>query len=90
MTDSLHPVVAEVTARVAARSARTRAAYLDRIDAAAADGPQRQALDCANFAHGFAACSPESKLALRTTVKANAAIVSAYNDMLSAHQPFET
>ncbi|WP_100499288.1 phosphogluconate dehydratase [Geodermatophilus chilensis] len=90
MTASLHPVVAEVTAQVAARSARTRAAYLDRIDAAAADGPQRQALDCANLAHGFAACSPESKLALRTTVKANAAIVSAYNDMLSAHQPLET
>jgi phosphogluconate dehydratase len=85
----LHPVVAEVTRRIAARSAGTRAAYLERIAAAAERGPARGRLACANFAHGMAAMNPPDKQALRGLVKPNVAIVSSYNDMLSAHKPFE-
>jgi phosphogluconate dehydratase len=86
----LHPVVAEVTARVTERSRAERTAYLQRLEAAAERGPARGRLACANLAHGFAASNPTDKAALRGTVKPNVAIVSAYNDMLSAHQPFES
>jgi phosphogluconate dehydratase len=86
----LHPVVERVTRRVASRSADSRAGYLERIAAAADRGPARGRLACANFAHGMAAMNPPDKKALRSFVKPNVAIVSAYNDMLSAHQPFET
>lgn len=87
-TTSLHPVVEQVTARVVERSAAHRAAYLDRIRAMAETGPARTRLACANLAHGFASAEPVDKEALRGTVKPNLAIVTSYNDMLSAHQPF--
>ncbi|CRK57375.1 Phosphogluconate dehydratase [Alloactinosynnema sp. L-07] len=77
-----------VTDRIIARSADSRGAYLERMRKAAATGPARSSLGCANLAHGFAACSPGEKLGLRAAVKPNIAIVSSYNDMLSAHQPF--
>ena len=86
---ALHPVVAEVTNRIAERSAETRSAYLERIRAAASQGPARGALGCANLAHGFAACGPDEKLHLRAAERRNIAIVTSYNDMLSAHQPYE-
>ncbi|WP_423804946.1 phosphogluconate dehydratase [Nocardioides salarius] len=86
----MHPVVAEVTERLVTRSAATRAAYVERNRAAAQAGPARTRLACANLAHGFAAAEPADKEALRGTVKPNLAIVTSYNDMLSAHQPFET
>jgi phosphogluconate dehydratase len=89
MSHPLHPVIARVTQRIAERSATSRSAYLARIRAAAEDGPARGALGCANLAHGFAACGPADKLGLRGNVKPNIAIVSSYNDMLSAHQPFK-
>ncbi|XVQ08845.1 phosphogluconate dehydratase [Spirillospora sp. CA-255316] len=82
-----HPVVARVTERIAARSAARRTAYLDRIKEARSQGPARAGLGCANLAHGFAACGPAEKLQLKGTTAKNIAIVSAYNDMLSAHQP---
>jgi phosphogluconate dehydratase len=85
----MHPDVLDVTDRIAARSAETRSAYLERIRAAARRGPARGELGCANLAHGFAACGPDEKLHLRAAERANVAIVSAYNDMLSAHQPLE-
>jgi len=85
----VHPDVAGVTDRIAARSADSRAAYLERIRAAARRGPARGELGCANLAHGFAACGADEKLHLRAAERANVAIVSSYNDMLSAHQPFE-
>lgn len=88
MTTPLHPVLREVTARVAERSAEGRAEYLRRIRAAGATGPARGRLACANLAHGFAASEPTEKQALRGHVKPNLAIVSSYNDMLSAHQPY--
>jgi phosphogluconate dehydratase len=85
----VHPRVAEVTARVAARSVESRAAYLEQIRAAASRGPRRGKLACGNLAHGFAACGPSDKADLKAGAKANVAIVSAYNDMLSAHQPLQ-
>src|SRR3954471_8637315 len=90
MTQHIHPVIAEVTARITERSRAERTAYLDRLAEASTRGPARGRLACANLAHGFAASRPADKKALRGTVKPNIAIVSAYNDMLSAHQPFET
>ena len=86
---TVHPVVAEVTARLVERSAASRAAYLSRVRAAAGTGPAaRTDLGCANLAHGFAASAPAEKASLRGRTKPNLAIVTSYNDMLSAHQPF--
>jgi len=89
-TPAVHPVVAEVTDRIVERSRTERAAYLSRIQDAAERGPARGRLACANLAHGFAGAGTTDKAALRGFVKPNVAIVSAYNDMLSAHKPFET
>ncbi|MDO7912002.1 phosphogluconate dehydratase [Pseudomonas monteilii] len=85
----MHPRILEVTERLIARSRRTRERYLSLIDAAASDGPVRASLQCANFAHGVAGCGGEDKQRLRLMNAANVAIVSAYNDMLSAHQPYQ-
>jgi len=87
----MNPTVAAVTARLVERSAPTRTAYLRRIRAAAEAGPARGRLGCANLAHGFAASEPGDKDALRVTTrgaKPNLAIVTSYNDMLSAHAPY--
>jgi 6-phosphogluconate dehydratase len=85
----MHPRVLEVTERLIARSRATREAYLTLIRGAASDGPQRGKLQCANFAHGVAGCGTEDKNSLKMMNAANVAIVSSYNDMLSAHQPYE-
>ena len=85
---ALNPTVARVTARIAERSRTTRADYLRRMDAAADAGPARMQLACGNLAHGFAA-SGVDKPALRGGHAGNIGIVTAYNDMLSAHQPLE-
>jgi phosphogluconate dehydratase len=82
-----HPVIADVTRRLTERSAATRGAYLERVRAAAQEGPARGGLGCANLAHGFAA-SGADKDQLQRAATPNVAIVSSYNDMLSAHQPF--
>src|ERR1700723_3768146 len=89
MMTSLHARVGEVTERIVKRSRDRRRPYLDRIDHTIGKGPTRKKLGCANFAHGFAACGPEDKHALRDGDAPNLAIVTAYNDMLSAHQPLE-
>jgi phosphogluconate dehydratase len=80
-------VVAEVTARIRARSADSRAAYLARVAAAASERPARTAHGCSNLAHGFAGCVGPDREALRESQVPGVAIVSAYNDLLSAHQP---
>ena len=86
----MNETIQEVTARIQARSRHSRTAYLARIDAAANDGPARHGLSCSNIAHGIAASGIESKQRLGKENAPNIGIVSAYNDMLSAHQPFET
>ncbi len=85
---ALHPVIAEVTARIVERSRATRSAYLARIDAAVSQGVYRHRLGCSNLAHAFAA-SGVDKPALKGTTTPNIGIITAYNDMLSAHQPYE-
>lgn len=79
-----------ITDRIIERSKPTREIYLDRVEAAAKKGPHRGVLSCGNLAHGFAVCSPDDKSALAGDKAANIGIITSYNDMLSAHQPFET
>ena len=84
---SLHPVVERVTERIRERSRDSRRDYLERIEAARERSPARGRLSCGNLAHGFAA-SGDDKPMLRGRRGPNIGIVTAYNDMLSAHQPF--
>ena len=84
----LNPRVHEVTERIRERSRETRAAYLEHMRAQAR-GPARTHLSCTNLAHGFAAANPADKEALKALRGPNLGIITAYNDMLSAHQPFE-
>ncbi|WP_303719418.1 phosphogluconate dehydratase [Brevundimonas naejangsanensis] len=86
---ALNPVVAEVTDRIVARSRQTRADYLRRMDAATGSGPGRAKLSCANWAHAFAGQTVADKLTAMTGAQPNLGVVTAYNDMLSAHHPFE-
>jgi phosphogluconate dehydratase len=85
----MHPVTAEVTARITERSRESRADYLERMEGARQSSPGRAKLTCANFAHAFAASPDNDKARIRNPAAPNLAIVSAYNDMLSAHQPLE-
>lgn len=85
----MHATVEKVTQRIIGRSRGTREDYLDRMNTLKGQSPHRGVLSCGNLAHGFAACQPSDKDTLKLMNKANVAIVSAYNDMLSAHQPYE-
>jgi phosphogluconate dehydratase len=92
----IHPVIQKVTERIIRRSEKTRGAYLDRIAGWRGDGVRRAKLPCSSLAHAFAACNLTDKGRLRDGAdpnnkgaSANLGIVTAYNDMLSAHQPFE-
>lgn len=84
----VHPVLDTVTNDIIKRSKNMRATYLARVDAAVADGPYRSQLACGNLVHGFAACATSEKDDLSASIKANIGIISSYNDMLSAHQPY--
>ncbi len=86
---NVHPIVAHVTERVRHRSAATRNAWLARVADARTAGTVRAKLPCANLAHAFAALDDDGKKAVRGFSWPNIGIVSAYNDMLSAHQPLE-
>ena len=86
----MHSVVQSVTDRIIARSKASREAYLAALNDARNHGVHRSSLSCGNLAHGFAACSPDDKNSLRQLTKANIGIITAFNDMLSAHQPYET
>ena len=85
----IHPLVLAVTERITDRSRSERSLYLGRMTNEAAEGPTRARLSCTNLAHGFAAASSGDKDALKDLRWPNLAIITAYNDMLSAHQPFE-
>jgi len=82
--------IAAITETIIRRSDRQRKAYLERLDAAAEQGPRRGAHACGNIAHAFAASPSEDKQRQHGEVVPNLAIITAYNDMLSAHQPYET
>ncbi|WP_394230679.1 phosphogluconate dehydratase [Shewanella colwelliana] len=85
----MHAVVQSVTDRIIERSKHSRAQYLKALDEAKSKGVHRSSLSCGNLAHGFAACSPADKNTIKALTKANIGIVTAFNDMLSAHQPYE-
>lgn len=86
---ALNEMLETVTARIVERGRDERAAYLARIDAAARQGPVRSGVSCTNLAHAFAAAPAGDKEAIKGLRRPNIGIVSAYNDMLSAHQPLE-
>ncbi|MBA3597260.1 MAG: phosphogluconate dehydratase [Methylibium sp.] len=87
---AIHPEVARVTVRVQERSRAGRLAYLARMAAARDEGPSRGRVSCTNLAHAMAASPTDDKLSIREQRAPNIAIVSSYNDMLSAHQPLAT
>jgi phosphogluconate dehydratase len=86
---ALHPVVLAVTRRITERSAPTRSAYLAQLDAAAQRKPGAERMGCANVAHAFAALPTNDKFKVVAEKAPNIGIVSAYNDLLSAHAPLQ-
>jgi phosphogluconate dehydratase len=84
-----HSSIEAITARIVERSKPHREAYLGRVTKAISKGVHRSTLSCGNLAHGFAVCSPAEKDALAGDIVPNLGIITAYNDMLSAHQPYE-
>ncbi len=84
---NLHPKIEAVTARIIERSRPGRQRYLDLVARQADAGVNRDRLSCGNLAHGFAAAG-DDKPAIRAGASMNIGIVTAYNDMLSAHQPY--
>ena len=90
MSSTPHATIAAITRRIIERSRPGREAYLDRVRSAVSKRPHRAVLSCGNLAHGFAVCSPAEKQALAGDEVLNLGIITSYNDMLSAHQPFET
>lgn len=86
----MNSTIREVTERIVERSIESRKIYLDKIEHWRRKGPHRGVLSCGNLAHGFAACNQADKASLTSMTKSNIAIVSSYNDMLSAHQPYES
>lgn len=86
---ALHKTISAVTDRIRARSETARGDYLDRMASAAAEGPRRAHLTCGNQAHAYAPMGND-KDTLTAAQAPNIGIITAYNDMLSAHQPFET
>ena len=87
---TLHPTVAAVTDRIRARSGPSRSAYLERLEATAQRKPGAERMGCANVAHAFAGMPVNDKLKVVTEKALNIGIVTAYNDMLSAHTPMQT
>jgi phosphogluconate dehydratase len=85
----LHPELQRITDRIRQRSAATRQAYMAMIDSAHRPGAYRAGMGCANMAHAFAAMPASDKLVLHQERQPNLGVVTAYNDMLSAHQPYE-
>jgi phosphogluconate dehydratase len=86
---ALHPKVSDITARIAARSRPTREAYLDQLHAASTRDPGMDRMGCANVAHAFAGMPLDDRFKVVTQRAPNIGIVTAYNDMLSAHTPLQ-
>jgi len=87
---TINPRIEQITDRIRQRSVDTRADYLKKIEAAAKNGPNRSGISCSNLAHGIAACGAQQKSLLTDDVVPNIGIVTAFNEMLSAHQPYES
>ena len=89
MTTPLHPAIERVTKRITERSADTRGAYLASTAAQRKNGTQRGGMGCANMAHTTAALPASDKLKIHAERAPHVGVITAYNDMLSAHQPYE-
>ena len=89
LPDAVHPALQRVTERIVQRGGDERAAYLETMASLRRPGTRRAGLGCANVAHAFAAMPSDDKLKLREERRPNLGIVTAYNDMLSAHRPYE-
>jgi phosphogluconate dehydratase len=87
---SVHPVIAAVTERIAQRSRELRSAYVAAMQRTLTESPPKRRHSCGNLAHAWAACSAQDKETIRLMQSAHIGIITAYNDMLSAHQPYET
>lgn len=85
----LNPIIEEITERIKQRSLETRGAYLKQMEEAQQQGIARSAMSCGNLAHAYAGCNPQDKEALAGNVQQNIGIITAYNDMLSAHKVYE-
>jgi phosphogluconate dehydratase len=85
----IHTKIAAITERIKERSLASRGDYLDKVTAARQQGVSRARLSCGNLAHAYAASGKQDKPVLAVDRSANLAIISSYNDMLSAHQPFQ-
>ncbi len=90
MNYKTHPILAQITQRIIDRSADSRRAYLKQIQARKPRGLARARLTAGNQAHAYAGCALHDKQSLLGASWPNIAIVTAYNDMLSAHKPFES
>ena len=86
----MNPILARVTQRVVERSKPTREQFLGQMESQFRTEVTRSGMGCGNLAHGFAGCSAQEKERLRAEEQPNLAIVTAYNDMLSAHKPYES
>lgn len=89
MSTSLDPRIAAITERTEKRSASSRQAYLERMKQTMDRNPPRRRLSCGNLAHAFAACGEHEKKVIADGEQPNLGIITAYNDMLSAHQPYK-
>ncbi|MTB46085.1 phosphogluconate dehydratase [Providencia sp. wls1950] len=81
--------ILQITQRIIERSKETRKAYLEKIEQARSSTVHRAELACGNLAHGFAACQSEEKSILKSMTRSDIAIINSYNDMLSAHRPYD-
>ena len=81
--------ILQITQRIIARSKESRKAYLEKIEQARSSTVHRAELACGNLAHGFAACQSEEKSILKSMTRSDIAIINSYNDMLSAHRPYD-
>lgn len=86
---ALNEELERITQRIISRSAQARAAFLNKIERARSTTVHRASLACGNLAHGFAACQNDEKQILKSMTRSDIAIISSYNDMLSAHRPYD-
>lgn len=90
MPPVLNETLRAITTRIAERSRDSRRDYLEKLGRTRRENPPRRRLSCGNMAHAAAACAASDQMAVATADRPNIGIVTAYNDMLSAHQPYGT
>ena len=84
----MNKIILEITENIINRSKKSRSIYLERVEKAKTKGVNRTSLGCSNLAHAMAPMNDKEKESLRGSKNANIAIITSYNDMLSAHEPY--